>query len=91
MGCWCGHGPWHHWGPGHGCGYGQGHGYGPGYGYGPGPGYGYGPGYGPGVVREPRRRRARVDDLEDYLRDLEDEVAAVRTELEDLKGRRGDQ
>jgi hypothetical protein len=71
MRCWCGHGPWHHWGPG--CGY--------------GPGYGYGPGFGPGVARGPRRRRARVEDLEDYLGDLEDEVAAVRAELEELKGR----
>lgn len=76
MSCWCGHGPWHHWGPG------QGYGYGPGY----GPG-GYGPGFGPGIGRGPRRRRARAEDLEEYLGDLEDEVAAVRAELEEMKGR----
>lgn len=50
------------------------------------PGYGYGPGYGPRTERGPRRR-ARVEDLEEYLGDLEEEVAAVRTELEEMKGR----
>ena len=73
MSCWCG-GPGHHWGPGHGYGY--------------GPGVGYGPGYGPGVVHRPRRRRTPVEDLEEYLQYLEDEVAAVRAELEEAKERR---
>lgn len=76
MRCWCGHGPWHHWGPG--CG--------PGYGYGPGFGAGYGGRFGPGE-RGPGRRRPRVEDLEEYLSDLEDQVASVRAELEELKGR----
>ncbi len=56
--------------------------------WGPGHGYGYGPehGYGPGFVRGTRRRRARAEDLEEYLGDLEDEVAQVKAELEELKG-----
>ena len=73
MGCWCGHGPWHHWG------------YGPGY---PPPWYepaGYGP---PGYERRRGRRPAlaRLDeeDLRDYLEDLEEEVARVRQDLERL-------
>ena len=32
-----------------------------------------------------RRQRARVEDLEEYLSDLEEEIAAVRTELEELR------
>ncbi len=75
MSCWCGHGPWHRWGPRHW------------YGFGPyGPGAGYGPEYAP-AGRWPRRRRARVEDLEEYLHDLEEEVAEVRAELEELRGR----
>ena len=95
MSCWCGHGPWHHCGPGYGPGgYGPGYGppgYGPGYGppgYGPGygpPGYGPpGSGYGPG---RRGRRRARAEDLEEYLAELEDEIAAVRVELQELRRR----
>jgi hypothetical protein len=54
-----------------------------------GPGYwpGYGPGYyGPELARSPRRRHARAEELEDYLGELEDELAAVRAELEELRG-----
>ena len=60
-------------------------GYGP-PGYGP-PGYGppgFGTGYGPPMYGR-RRQRARVEDLEEYLSDLEEEIAAVRTELEELR------
>lgn len=79
MSCWCGHGPWHHWGPGYR--------YGRAYGY--GPEYGYGPGMGPGLARGPRRRRSRIEDLEEYLGDLQEEMAAVRAELEEMKRRSG--
>ena len=78
MSCWCGHRPWHHWhGPWHHYGYG----YGP-----PGPEYRPGYGYGP-----PRRRRAREEDLAEYLQDLEEEIGQVREELERLRRSRGGQ
>jgi len=72
MRCWCGHGPWHRFGPM------AGSGYGPGYGHWHG-------GYGPEFPRGPRRRRARAEELEDYLSDLEEQVAAARAELEELR------
>ncbi|HLI14548.1 MAG TPA: hypothetical protein VKV23_00660 [Acidimicrobiales bacterium] len=53
----------------------------PWYGYGPGPGFGYGPGF----ARGPRRRRTRAEELEAYVRDLEEELATVKAELEDLR------
>ncbi|MDA8311305.1 MAG: hypothetical protein M0Z46_11980 [Actinomycetota bacterium] len=68
------------------CCYGHGHCHHWAHGYGPELGYGYGRGIAPGA-RGARRRRARVEDLEEYLGDLEDEVASVRAELEELKGR----
>lgn len=46
------------------------------------PGFGYGPPY-PQYARRGRRIRAR--DLEDYVEDLEDELARVRRELQDLR------
>ncbi len=65
-----GHGPWHHGG----CGCGAQAGWG---------GYGSaGPGYG----RSLRRTwRPAESDLEDYIRDLEDEVRAVRSDLEQMR------
>ena len=51
--------------------------------FGYGPGYEYGPRPGPPYVRRGRRIRAR--DLEDYLEDLEDELARVRRELQELR------
>ena len=89
MSCWCDRGSWHHWsgqgpgwaGPGGcGCGPGAHNRWGPVAGY----GRGYGD-YGPGLER-PRRRRTRTEELEEYLRDLEEEVAEVRTELQHLRG-----
>ncbi len=70
MSCRCGHGPWHHWGHGY-C-----YGYGPGYGYGSPPGQPY-----------PRsaRRGKRARELEDYVQDLEEELAHVRRELQELR------
>jgi hypothetical protein len=82
----CGHGPWHHGGPGCGHGYWYGHGPGNWHGYGPGYGYGYAAGYGPGFAWGSRRWRPRAEDLEGYVRDLEEELAAVRAELEHLRG-----
>lgn len=49
--------------------------------FGYGPGYGYGPPY--PYARRGRRRLTR--DLEDYLDDLEDELAQVRRDLQDLR------
>lgn len=78
MSCWCGHGPWHHHG----------------YAY-PPPAYpppAYPPPYYEPVP--PRRgRRARVEDLERYLSDLNDELARVREELAEHRseGRETDQ
>jgi hypothetical protein len=49
----------------------------------PGPGYEYGP---PPDLPYPRRgRRSRARDLGDYLEDLEDELARVRRELQELR------
>jgi len=51
--------------------------------FGPGPGYEYGPP--PDLPYPPYRqrgRRTRARDLEDYLEDLEDELARVRLELQ---------
>jgi len=74
------------------------HGYG--YGHGPCHyhGYPYAPAYGPPAVpyyppAEPygygygrgRRRRAEVEDLAEYLEDLEAEVARVHRELDELR------
>lgn len=71
----CGHGSWrHHWGPRH-------------HGYMYEPEYGYGPGREPGFMRGPRRRRSRVEELEGYLKDLEEEVSDIKGELEELRGR----
>ena len=51
--------------------------------FGPGPGYEYGP---PPDLPYPRRgRRTRARDLEDYLEGLEDELARVRRELQELR------
>ena len=47
------------------------------------PGYEYGPPPGPPYARRGRRTRAR--DLEDYLEDLEDELARVRRDLQELR------
>ena len=69
----CGH-RWHQWGPGQR------------YGYRRGREYGYGQGFGPGFARGPRRRRDRIDELEDYLGDLEEEITEVKAELDDLRG-----
>lgn len=72
----CGHGPWH-------C---HGYPYPPAYGpppaayYPPGEPYGYGYGH-----RRRRRRRVDTEDLADYLEDLEEEVARVRRELDELR------
>jgi hypothetical protein len=95
----CGHGPMHGcghgfaYGPEHCCGHGHGFAYGPeqccGHGHGHGPGQAYG--HGPGFARGPRRRRARAEDLEEYLGDLEAEIAAVRAELDEIRGREPDQ
>ncbi len=68
----CGRGMWHQWGPGRHYGYRR--------------EYDYGAGFGPGFARGPRRRRARVEELEDYLGDLEEEISSVKAELEQLKG-----
>jgi hypothetical protein len=75
MNCWCGHGPWHHYG------------------------YAYPPPYGPPAAYPPpadyyyggparRRRRRDPEELEEYLEDLEAEIARVRQELGDLRERR---
>ncbi len=73
MSCCCGHGPCHcHHG--YTCPYGP-----PPVGYYPTPepyGYGYG---------RRRRRRVDVEDLAEYLQDLETEVARVRRELNELR------
>ena len=73
MGCLCGHGLWHRFGPERSCRY----------------GYGYGPrylhGYGSEFMQGPRRRRIRTEELEEYLSDLEEEIAAVKAELEELR------
>lgn len=50
-----------------------------------GPGYGYGYAPPPGASYARRGRRARARDLEEYLEDLEDELARVRQELDDLR------
>jgi hypothetical protein len=76
----CYHGPCHHWGhhgcgPGYGCHH-RGHGYGAGYVYGPPPGQ---------PVPFPARRGRRARDLEDYAEDLEEELARVRRELQELR------
>jgi hypothetical protein len=66
MSCWCGHGPWHHHG----------------YAYPPSV---YPPPFAPpsySIPGPPRRgRRARIEDLEGYLGELEDELARLRAEL----------
>jgi hypothetical protein len=82
MSCWCGHNQWHHYGYAY-----------PPPAYGP-PAYGppaYAPpayppaGYPPAAYPPPRRarrgRRARIEDLEAYLADLETELTRVREEL----------
>ncbi|MDA8270724.1 MAG: hypothetical protein M0Z39_04875 [Actinomycetota bacterium] len=69
----CGH-RWHQWGPGQ-------H-----YGYQHRREYGYGQGFGPGFARGPRRRRDRIEELEDYLGDLEEEITEVKAELDELRG-----
>ena len=76
MSCYCcGHGSWHHhWGPHH-------------HGNAFGPESDYGPGHEPGCVSGPRRRRSRIDELESYLKDLEEEVSDIKAELEELRGR----
>ena len=54
--------------------------------FGPGPGYEYGPPPGLPYPPYPRRgRRTRTRDLEDYLEDLEDEIAGVRRQLQELR------
>jgi hypothetical protein len=35
----------------------------------------------------PRRRRARAEDLEDYLGELEEEIEAVKAELAQIRER----
>jgi hypothetical protein len=50
--------------------------------------FGYDPGYEYGPPSPPyarRGRRSRARDLEDYLEDLEGELARVRRELQDLR------
>ena len=73
MSCWCGHGPCHYRGH---HGYGRGYAYGAGYVYGPPPGQ---------PVPFPARRGRRARDLEDYAEDLEEELARVRRELQELR------
>ncbi len=77
-GCWHYGSRWAECGCGHGCG----HGYGPPRRDPADPWHGYGP-------RRSSRLRER-DDLEEYLAELEDEVRAVRADLDDLRrGPRG--
>jgi hypothetical protein len=71
---WCGHGPWHH----------QMYPYPPPY---PPPGYYYPPPpfqYGTPPGRR-RRRAADAEELADYLQQLEEEIASVRRDLDDLR------
>lgn len=49
------------------------------------PGYEYGPPPGPGFLYARRSRRSRAQDLADYLQDLEEELARVRYELQELQ------
>lgn len=75
MGCWCGHGPWHHWG----------YGYPPPYQEYPS----YPPPYEPQPYPGPARRRRGMrgeGDLEEYLERLEEEIGRVRRELQELRG-----
>ena len=51
--------------------------------FGHAPGYEYGPP--PDLPYARRGRRTRTRDLEDYLEDLEDELARVRRELQELR------
>lgn len=73
MSCWCGHGPWHYY---------QGYPYPPPAGYGPPPSEYYPPA---SPVRRLRRRRADAEELTDYLEDLEEEIARIRGELDELR------
>jgi hypothetical protein len=74
MSCWCGHGPWHH----------QMYPYPPPY---PPPGYYPPPPVQYGMPPGRRRRRAAdAEELADYLQQLEEEIANVRRDLDDLRG-----
>lgn len=42
--------------------------------------------YGMGYARGPRRRRSRQDELQEYVHDLEEELADVKAELDELRG-----
>ena len=71
MSCWCDHGPWHY----------HGYPYPPQY-----PPPQYPPGYYPPeeLDERPVRRRRRgrdLEELEDYLQDLQDEIDRVKEEL----------
>jgi hypothetical protein len=72
MSCWCGHGPWHYRD----------------YSYPPTPAYPPPP---PAYYRpvEPyghrRRHRADAEELADYLHELEEDIARIRQELDELR------
>ncbi|ANS32020.1 hypothetical protein R1CP_37070 (plasmid) [Rhodococcus opacus] len=73
MSCWCGHGPWHY----------HGYHYPPAAVYAPPPPSPYYPEtepYGP-----PRRRRPDAEELAEYLHGLEEEMARIRREIDDLR------
>jgi hypothetical protein len=73
MQCWFGHGPWHY----------HGYPYPPPY---PVPGHYFPPEFGPPPRWGTRRRPADADELAEYLQPLEEEIARVRRDLDELRG-----